>query len=395
MTGLADQGAIVGIGETAYSRGTGSGLSDLELLLLASRRAISDAGLEPRDIDGLMAPVMAVGGDDLAANLGLADLRFTGRSMMGGAAAVASLLPAVMAVATGTATAVLVPAGLNLYSHFRAKTVASRSDVESPLPPAVRDYYLPAGATAPPQWYALMAQRHMIEYGTSELDLAAVALAARRHAQLNERAIMYGRPMTLEDYLAAPMITTPYRLLDCCLDTDGAAAVVVTAADHSAASRHPRVLISGVAEGHPHPADDIAGRTDSFTIGLTLAAPRAYEMAGLGPQDADFAEIYDCFTFEVLQQLEEAGFCGRGESGAFVRDGGIELGGRLPLNTHGGLLSEAHVMGMSHVVEAVRQLRGTAGDRQVEGARVGVVTGWGDLGDGSIAVLRGERSARS
>jgi acetyl-CoA acetyltransferase len=368
-------------------------MSDLQLMLVASLRAIADAGLKPTDIDAIMTPVMSVSSEELAANLGLSDMAWSVKSNIGGAAPVASLLGAMMAVTTGVARAVLIPAGLNGFSRMQPKAMSARADAGSPLPPSVLDYYVPAGSTAPPQWYAMMARLHAERFGASEEALGAVAVAMRKHAQLNDKALMRGKPMSMADYLASPLITTPYRLLDCCLVTDAAGAVVVTAADHPAARTHPRVYLSGAAEGHPYPADDISNRADPLTIGLTHAAPRAYAMAGIGPEDADFAQIYDCFTFEVLQQIEEAGFCRRGEAEAFVHGGRIELGGALPINTHGGLLSEAHVMGISHIIEAVRQLRGTAGARQVEGVGVGIVTGWGDLGDGSIAVLRNDRRA--
>ncbi len=199
---------------------------------------------------------------------------------------------------------------------------------------------------------------------------------------------MHGKPMTIEDYLASPMLADPYRFFDCCLETDGAAAVIVTTAERARDMPNEPVHLMAGACGQPYPADEITNRKDFFRTGLTIAAPEAFGKAGITPDDVDFAMIYDCFTFEVLQQLEEVGFCKRGEGGDFVQGGRIELGGTLPVNTHGGLLSEAHVLGINHIVEAVRQLRGEAEGRQVANAQIGVVTGWGDFGDGSIAILR-------
>lgn len=387
MLSLRDQACIVGVGETTYCRAPGSGMSNLGLMLQAALDAVADAGLAVSDIDGVMAPIMGATVEDFATNLGIENLRYSAQVNMGGASSVASLQTAAMAVSYGIANYVLIPTGWNGYSQLRARDV-SETAFEFPMGATLRDHYLPFGCNAPPQWYSLMARRHMYEYDTPPEALGAVAVACRRHAQLNERALMRGRELSMDDYLNAPWISEPYRLLDCCLETDGAAAVIVTSADRAhLLTDHDPVYISGVAEGHPYPADDIVNRPNMFTIGLSHAAPKAYEMAGLGPEDADFAQIYDCFTFEVLQQIEEAGFCERGGSARFVADGAIELGGQLPINTHGGLLSEAHVLGMNHVVEAVRQLRNEAGQRQVENARVGVVTGWGDFGDGSLAVL--------
>jgi acetyl-CoA acetyltransferase len=385
---LRDRACIVGIGETAYTRGDGSGLSDTALQLQAALRAIEDAGLTPKQVDGLL-PFPRLGtAEEFAANLGIEELRFAATLHMGGAAPVAALQHAALAVGTGVANNVLILAGWNSYSGRRAQDTVATDVSAIPGGAIAHDYYLPHGLTAPAQWYALIARRHMHEFGTTPEQLGAVALAMRKHAQRNPKAVMRERPMTMEDYLASPIIAAPYRLFDCCLETDGAAAIVVTSAERARDLARTPAYVMGVAEGHPYPADEITNRADIFTTGLTSAAPRAFAMAGVTPSDVDFAQIYDCFTFEVLQQLEEAGFCARGEGGAFVQDGRIEVGGELPVNTHGGLLSEAHVLGMNHVVEAVRQLRGEAGERQVQDAEIGVVTGWGDFGDGSIAVLR-------
>ncbi|MCX7162221.1 MAG: transporter [Rhodocyclales bacterium] len=381
------QACIVGIGETAYCRKPGSGLSQMALQLKAALAAIADAGLKASQIDGIM-PFPNLGkAEALAANLGCADLRFAATINMGGAAPVASLRMAAMAVTSGAADYVLVPGGWNGYSGERVRETSAGDDDSIPGAQIARDYYMPYGYTAPPQWYALMARRHMHEFGTTAEQLGAVALAMRGHAQLNPAAMMCGKPMTMADYLASPMISDPYRLLDCCLETDGAAAFVVTSAERARDLAQRPVKVLGAAAGQPYPADEITNRREFHRIGLTSAAAEAFRQAGVTPGDADFAEIYDCFTFEVIQQIEEAGFCARGEGGAFVENGGISLGGRLPVNTHGGLLSHAHSLGLGHVVEAVRQLRGVAGARQVKDAEIGVVTGWGDFGDGSIAIL--------
>lgn len=390
MENLKDRACIVGVGETAYTRGTDK--SVLRQVMEASRHAIDDAGLTVQDVDGFVLSSHYVNQEQLAANLGIEELRYSTTVNMGGASPVTALQSAAMAVAMGVAKNVLVPFGWNSYSETRVSRRESRpAHVARPpdnaMTNAVRNYYAPYGAVAPVQYYAWLATRHRQEYGTTEDQMASVALVSRAHAQHNPKAYMYGRPLTLEDYLNSPMLATPFRVLDCCLETDGASAVVVTSAERARDLRHDPVYIMGVAEGHPYPADDIPNRPDLFKIGLSFAAPRAFAMAGVAPKDMDFAEIYDCFTYVVLLQLEALGYCKRGEAGSFVEAGRLAIDGELPCNTHGGLHSEAHIWGMNHIVEATRQLRHEA-SLQVPDCELGLVTGWGDFGDGSLAILR-------
>jgi acetyl-CoA acetyltransferase len=381
---LKDKACVTGIGETVYMRGSTS--SAFELQLQASLTAIADAGLQPAQIDGVI-PIGIVSGtaDDFIDNFGISDLKFSTLVPHGGASPVMALQSAAAAVAAGVCSHVLITFGRNVTAA--ALTRAGARIHTMPAFHFVTEFEYPFGAIAPAQLYAPMARRHMELYGTTEAHFAEVAIACREHALRNSNALMK-KPITLEDHHRSRMIADPFRLLDCSLESDGGAAIVVSAADQAADMRQRPVFISGVAEGHPDSPGSITQRPDMTSLGLAKCAQRAFQMAGVTPQDMDLLEIYDCFTYAVIRQLEDLGFCAKGEGGPFIADGRLRPGGALPTNTHGGLLSQAHVWGLNHVVELTRQLRGQAGLAQVPGAELGLVTGYGDMGDGAVAILR-------
>jgi acetyl-CoA acetyltransferase len=378
---LFEAGAVVGVGETAYSRQ--SGRSVVALQCEASLAAIRDAGIAPRDIDGIISYGSDVVAEDLISNFGLSDLRFSASVPMGGASSVAGLQLAVAAVSAGLCRYVLMPVGRNGASGSR---VGGRM-LAAPQFRVMAEHEAPIGAVAPAQLYAPMARRHMELYGTTSRQLGCIAVSTRAHAMRNDRALKRD-PLSLDDHQRSRMIADPFRLLDCCLESDGAAAIVVSSTERARDLRQQAAIIMGVAEGHPDSPSSITQRPDMTRLGLAKAAPRVFAMAGVSPADIQVAEIYDCFTFVVLCQLEDLGFCKKGEGGSFVESGAIAPGGTLPVNTHGGLLSQAHVSGMNHIVELVKQLRGQAGIAQVPDAHLGLVTGYGDLGDGAVAILR-------
>ena len=380
---LRDKSCVTGIGETAYVRG--STKTAFELQIESSLKAIADAGLRPKDIDGII-PIGIVSGtaDDFIDNFGLADLRFSAVVPHGGASPAMALQCAAAAVAGGACNHVLITFGRNVSA---ASNKAGARIHSMPQFHFVTEFEYAMGAIAPAQLYAPMARRHMELYGTTVEQFGEVAVACREHALLNGNAVMK-KPITLEDHRNSRMIADPFRLLDCSLESDGGAAIVVSAAERSGDLRHRKIYISGVAEGHPDSPGSITQRLDMTSLGLAKAAPRAFQMAGVTPADIDVAEIYDCFTYAVIRQFEDMGFCAKGEGGPFVQGGRLKLGGALPTNTHGGLLSQAHVWGLNHIVELVRQLRGDAGKAQVKGAELGLVTGYGDMGDGALAIMR-------
>ena len=359
---LRDRAAIVGIGATEFSKN--SGRSELRLAVEAVTAALADAGLGPRDVDGYATFSMdnnpAI---EINRSIGGGDLRFFSRVHYGGGAACATVLQAAMAVATGVADTVVCYRAMNERSMQRFGAGVQGRPRTPTVESAHFGWYAPYGLLTPASWVAMCARRYLHEYGATTKDFGRVAVADRKHAATNPAAWFYEKPITLEDHQNSRWIVDPLRLLDCCQESDGAVAMVVTRLERARDLRQPPAVIRAAAQAASSEQQMMTGFYADDTTGLPemgLVARQLYATAGLTPDDIQTAVIYDHFTPFVLIQLEEFGFCGRGEAKDFMRDGNIELGGRLPINTHGGQLGEAYIHGMNGISEAVRQVRGTS-----------------------------------
>ena len=374
---LNDQAAIVGIGQTEFSKN--SGRSDLQLACEAVRAAIDDAGLRPSDIDGMTTFTLDLSDDiEIARAVGIGGLTFQSQIPHGGGAALGVLHQAAMAVATGAAKYVVCYRDLNGRSGQRYSAGVSGDLITSDT--IHWSWYMPSGLMTPTSWVAMVTRRYMHDTGTQSLDFARVAVSTRKHALENPNAIFHGKPLSIEDHQTSRMIVDPLRLYDCCLETDGACACIVTTPERARDLAQPPAMIRAVAQGSGPDQESMTSfyRPDITALPeLDIVAEQLYAQSGLSPDDIDAAIIYDAFTSIVLFQLEAYGFCKRGESKDFVKDGNIELGGRLPVNTHGGQLSEAYIHGMNGVNEGVRLIRGTSVNQPEKSDHVLVTAGVG------------------
>ncbi|MEV6316801.1 lipid-transfer protein [Streptomyces sp. NPDC051776] len=364
---LGGRTAIAGIGATEFSKN--SGRSELKLAVEAVHAALDDAGLVPADVDGMVTFTMDTSPEiTVAQAAGIGELSFFSRIHYGGGAACATVLQAAMAVATGQADVVVCYRAFNERSGRRFGSGVQHR--EPSAEGAALGWSLPFGLLTPASWVAMAAQRYLHTYGLTPEVFGHVAVTDRRYAATNPAAYFHGKPITLDDHAASRWIVEPLRLLDCCQETDGGQAIVVTSMERARDLRNPPAVITAAAQGAGRAQEQMTGFYHGPLTGLPesgVVARRLWNGSGLGPGDIDVAILYDHFTPFVLMQLEEFGFCPRGEAGAFV------AAGDLPLNTHGGQLGEAYLHGMNGIAEAVRQVRGSAVN-QIAGASTVLVT---------------------
>ncbi|MEU5642367.1 lipid-transfer protein [Streptomyces milbemycinicus] len=368
---LGGRAAVVGIGATEFSKD--SGRSELKLAVEAVQAALDDAGLTPADVDGLVTFTMDTSPEiTVAQACGIGELSFFSRVHYGGGAACATVQQAALAVATGVADVVVCYRAFNERSGRRFG-----SGVQHREPSAegtALGWALPFGLLTPASWVAMAAQRYLHSYGLAPDVFGHVAVMDRRHAATNPDAYFYGKPITLADHGASRWIVEPLRLLDCCQETDGGQALVVTSVERARDLPRRPAVITAVAQGAGRGQEQMTSFYRDDLTGLPemgVVARQLWRSSGLTPDDIDVGILYDHFTPFVLMQLEEFGFCGRGEAPGFVADGA------LPLNTHGGQLGEAYLHGMNGIAEAVRQIRGTSVNQVPHAARVLVTAGTG------------------
>jgi len=373
MTGwLKDRTAIVGIGATEFSKE--SGRSELQLACEAIKAALDDAGLRPADVDGLVTFTLDSSEQmEVARNLGIPSLTLFTEVPYGGGAAAGTVTQAALATATGAAQVVVCYRAFNERSGLRFGDMG-RSITE--MPPWL-SWYAPYGLLTPASWVALHARRYMDTYGVTNEHFAPIAVVDRLHAANNPAAWFYERPITIADHQASRWIIEPVlRLLDCCQESDGGVALVVTGADRARDLRQRPAMITAATQGATFDGEMMTSYYRDDLTGLPemgVVATKLWADSGLTPADISTAFLYDHFTPFVLMQLEELGFCGRGEAKDFATVENLSLGGRLPINTSGGLLGEAYIHGMNGIAEAVRQIRGTSCN-QVDGVEHVLVT---------------------
>ncbi len=356
--------AIAGIGATEFSKA--SGRSELQLAAECSKAALDDAGIHPSEVDGMIT--FTIDNSDeigLCRCLGVKDLAYTGRIPGGGAAAVATISHAMALVNSGLCNTVLIWRAMNERSQYRFGQPHTQN-----LGPQAGNgtgsllWCMPFGAQTPATWEALNAQRYMQQYGVTNEDLGRISVAQRDWASTNPAAWFYGKPITLEEHQSSKWIVEPIlRLLDCCQESDGGVAIVVTSLERARHLKQKPVRIVGACQSIPYNVEVISNYYHADLSMMPEAegtAKRLYAQTGMKPSDMQVAMIYDAFTPQVLKQIEAFGFCKRGEGKDFVKDGHIGRGGSLPVNTNGGLIGEAYIHGMNNVAEAVRQIRGTS-----------------------------------
>ncbi|TFV64286.1 lipid-transfer protein [Geodermatophilus sp. DF01-2] len=379
MSGLSGAAAVAGIGATEFSKE--SGRSELQLACEAVLAAVADAGLTPADVDGLVTFTADTNSEiHVARNTGMGDLSFFSRIGYGGGAACATVQQGAMAIATGVADVVVCYRAFNERSGERYGLGQADRAMDIGADRAAYSWMTPYGLNTPAQWVAMFARRYMHEYGATSEDFGRVAVIDRAHAATNPAAWFYGRPITLAEHQASRWIAEPLHLLDCCQETDGGQAVVLVSAERAADLPHPPVVVRAAAQGSgadqhmmtSYYRPSISGLPEMGVVGRQLWA-----QSGLGPSDMDAAVLYDHFTPLVLPQLEELGFCGRGEARHFIAEGNLALDGALPTNTHGGQLGEAYLHGMNGIAEGVRLVRGTSVNQPKRVDNVVVTAGTG------------------